>query len=317
MRRPAPLPLPLLQLASRQDGLLSVAQCERAAVTASRRRVLEHAGMLLRVMRGVVDADPCLGAAARDADPVRRQRRKDARTALLALGDHAVAVGPCALALMDVEGLPRRLRPEAAMPRAQYRRPRGPVVVRCFVDVPVVSWAGTRVADPRWALAQAVCELRRGEAVAVLDSALHRRVLRADQLAEVQQLVAGRRGAATVRPWWDLVDGRAESPLETNARLQCVDAGIPPDDLQLPIRDAAGRLIARGDLAWRLRGGRWLVVEIDGRGPHGTPQALYGDRGRQNAILGVGGIDLLRFTHHDLDRNLMLAPIRHHLAVHR
>ena len=120
-----------------------------------------------------------------------------------------------------------------------------------------------------------------------------------------------RRGASGCDAWWDLVEPRAESPLETFARLQCTDAGMPPDELQVEIRSAAGHLLGRGDLGWRLDGDRWLIAEIDGREFHESPEAVLHDRRRQNALLTTGRVDLLRFTWPDITaRTVIPAAIR-------
>lgn len=92
-----------------------------------------------------------------------------------------------------------------------------------------------------------------------------------------------------------LVDGRSESPLETDARLQCKDAGIPPDDLQREFYDGRGRFLARADLVWHLGNGRWLVVEIDGNEYHASNDQLSYDALRQNQLLRDGRLILLRF----------------------
>ena len=249
-------------------------------------------------------------------DPDHRRRRA-ACLALLAHGPEAVAVGQSALAMLGVQGLPGEIRPEVAMPGGSPRATRDGIVVRCYAGpIPTVRRGEFWVAAPEWALAQAVLELDRDHAVAVLDSALHRGVIRPDGLGVVAGLTRGRRGAGRLRAWWGLVDGRSQSPLETWARLQCVDAGVPPDELQVPIRDARGRVVARGDLGWRLTRGRWLVVEIDGAGPHTEPEALFVDRERQNDILGTGRADLLRFTGRDVDRRDRIpAVVKAHIAV--
>ncbi|WP_136519094.1 hypothetical protein [Cellulomonas telluris] len=317
MRPPAPIPAPLLRTALRQEGLLSARQCDEQGVDHGRRARLVRSGRLLAVQRGVLDAAPTLTAAAPArlvVDPAQRRRRA-AWLALLATGQDAIAVGACALALLGVEGLPQHIRPEAALPGASHRRPRGSVVVRSFdAGMPVVVVRGARVAPPLWALAQAVCELDRDHAVALLDSALHRRLLPRG-VDPVRHLLRGRRGAASVRPWLDLADARSASPLETWARLQCHDAGVGPDELQVPVRRADGRVVARGDLGWWMRDGRLLVVELDGVGPHGTPDALFRDRARQNAITATGRVDLLRFTARDVLRGDVVAPaVAAHLA---
>lgn len=334
----------LLRLAARQEGLVSTRQCDDVGVTAERRAALRRAGALVPVVRGVHDVgallpDPApLDARARSplgrpgsggepeahtgvpARPLLDRgpdhlRRRAAWLALLALGpDRAVATGGCALALHGVQGLPVRLRPEAALPDGTVRRPGGGIVVRCVDPGPVVVVRGARACAVPRALAAAVCELPRDQAVAVLDSALHRSLLGPDELALVRSLTEGRRGCRRAAPWWGLVDGRSESPLETRARLQCLDAGVPPHDLQVLVRDAAGRVVARADLGWELADGRLLVVEIDGVGPHGTPQALYRDRERQNAVLATGAL-LLRFTASDIARRVVPDAVRRHLAA--
>ncbi|MFG3422845.1 hypothetical protein ACIBTZ_12765 [Micromonospora sp. NPDC049460] len=87
-------------------------------------------------------------------------------------------------------------------------------------------------------------------------------------------------------------DGRAQSPLETRTRLRCVDGKVPPDVLQLMVRDDDGYLLGIGDLGWR---GPRVIAEADGRGPHGTPEAVYADRRRQNRLVNAGWT-VLRFT---------------------
>lgn len=242
------------------------------------------------------------------------RRRRAAWLALLALGpDRAVATGLCALALYGIQGLPALVVPEAALPGGPARRPGGGIVVRRSDPGPVTVVRGARASSVPVAAAAAVCTLPRDRAVAVLDSALQQGLLTEDQLDRVRGLTRGRRGAARAAGWWDLVDGRAQSPLETAARLQCVDAGVPPHDLQVAVRDATGRVVARGDLGWRHRSGRLLVVEIDGAGPHGTPQALYRDRARQNDVLTAGAL-LLRFTAADVSRRRVAEAVLRHVT---
>ncbi|UFU07683.1 endonuclease domain-containing protein [Ruania halotolerans] len=149
------------------------------------------------------------------------------------------------------------------------------------------------------ALAQALVGLNRENAVAVLDSALFLKKISPEDFARLPELLRKRPGCRRVRPWIDLVDGRAESPLETWARLSCMDAGIPVTDLQVELYDEDGIMIARGDLGWQRSDGTWVIAEIDGRGVHSQPAALYQDRSRQNRVL-LGGHTMLRFTNEDL-----------------
>ncbi|MCC2336310.1 endonuclease domain-containing protein [Cellulomonas wangsupingiae] len=320
MRPTAPLPDHLLRTAQVQDGLLDSGQCDAAGVGSARRAALRRAGMLLPVVRGVHDAAPALAVAAgggpevwAGVHPADHARRRAAWLAVLALDrTRAVAVGACALALLGVQGLPARIRPEAALPDGTHRAPGGDVRVRCLdvgLDLGAVQQVGAlHVAGPVDALAQAVCELDREHAVAVLDSAVQRRLLAPEQLDDVRRRAHGRRGSRRAAGWWDLVDGRAQSPLETRARLQCRDAGVAPHDLQVPVRDGRGRVVALGDLGWRLEDGRLLVVEIDGAGPHTTPEAVFRDRQRQNAVVATGTL-LLRFTAADVRAGRVAATV--------
>lgn len=296
------VPTPLLVLACRQEGLVSTRQCDAAGVRKGRRQRLVAAGRAAVATHGVVDLLPLLRAEGRAINEgPDHLRRRAACLALLAHGPHATSVGVCALALLGVQGLPRAIRPEVMLPARSSRRDRDGIVVRRFDDsMPTLEIGAFRVAAPAWALAQAICELDREHAVAVLDSAVQLGWIRQSDLGQVRRLARCRRGAARLHSWWALVDGRAQSPLETRARLQCVDAGMAPDDLQVPVLDAHGRVVAHGDLGWRLSRGRWLIAEIDGAGPHGTPDAVYTDRIRQNAVVATGMADMLRFTARDL-----------------
>lgn len=291
------VPLPLLTLARRQGGLVSAAQASLAGVGGSRRTRLVSSGRWVRRTRSVYEVMP---GRARTVD---ERRQTAAWLGLLAFGPDAVAVGAAALVLHGVAGLPADVRPEVALPGGRHLRDRDRITVRCFGDptpFPVRRYGAGRVAQLPWALAQALPGLGTRHAVAVLDDVLRRGLLPAQALGDVRRLVAGRRGAAAARDVWGLVDPRAESPLESFARVDCVAAAVAPDDLQVVVRSADGAFLGRADLGWRLDGHRWLLAEMDGREVHETPDAVLRDRRRQNALLATGRVTLLRFTAADL-----------------
>lgn len=290
------MPRSLLTLASRQEGLLSAAQCDDAGVSTTRRGRLVANGEWARVTRGVFDVDP---RRDRRGDPDHRRRRQ-AWTGLLAYGPDAIAVGACALALHGVMGLPLDVSPEVALPGGRSLRSRDGVRVRQYGSSATMRFGSRAVVALVPALAQALPELARENAVAILDDVLHRGLVAPRGFDEVRDLVRRRRGGRRVARWCELVDGRSESPLESVARLRCLDGGVPPDQLQVEIRDGSNRLVGRGDLGWRLRGGRWLIAEIDGREFHESPNAVFHDRTRQNALVNTGRVDLLRFTSRDV-----------------
>ncbi|MDF2806486.1 MAG: hypothetical protein K0S43_1432 [Cellulosimicrobium sp.] len=291
-----PVPDDARQIASRQERLITTAQCRSAGMSADMLRRLVQTGAWSRITRGVHDTDPA-PVASRTVD---HRRRRAAWAALLAFGPESIAVGPCSLALLGVAGLPARVVPQATLPGARALESRDGIRLRMFDDrMAVVRVRDRYVAAPEWALAQAVPELDRPWAVAVMDSALHLGLVSAEDLARAHDLARGRRGVARTHSWWELADGRAESPLETRVRLDCVDGGVPPDMLQVPLVGSSGRE-RRGDVGWRLDDGRWVVAEADGAEFHDTPSAAFADRERHNDLVTADVAAVLRFTSADV-----------------
>ena len=60
---------------------------------------------------------------------------------------------------------------------------------------------------------------------------------------------AGRRGIVVVRELLPLADPRADSPMESEARLVMIDGGLPMPELQYEVVDGRGKL-RRLDFAW-------------------------------------------------------------------
>ncbi|MFF0149703.1 hypothetical protein [Micromonospora sp. NPDC005203] len=159
----------------------------------------------------------------------------------------------------------------------------------------VAEIAGVRATSPLRTVADVLLRVDRYPAVSVLDSALSRGRVNPAQLAVIPSLIRGRRGAVAARACLAEADGRAQSPLETRSRLRCVDGRVPPDTLQLQVRDDDGYLLGIGDLGWR---SPRVIAEADGRDAHATPEALFADRRRQNRLINAGWT-ILRFTWRD------------------
>lgn len=298
MARPLPaLPKKLLHLAAAQQGLLTIAQCDTHGVNRGRRERFVAAGTLRRVAQGIWDTRNDTIAdrvAAREYDHVRLWK---VWLGQLLAGPGAVAVGEAALVVAGVHGIPWEFTPEMAYLDRRYGRSNEHVVIR-QVDLGDrhLERNGLRYTEPERALAQAVPTLDRRTAIAVLDSARHRRVVDARGLVRARELATGRRGSVRAAPWWDESMAGAESVLESLARVDCVDAGVPPDELQVEVFAPDGTLLGRGDMGFRLADGRLLVVEIDGAGVHSELAALFRDRSRQNDLVALGGVMILRFT---------------------
>jgi len=175
------------------------------------------------------------------------------------------------------------------------------VIVRQYGNFETERYGNWRIAKIEHALAQALPRLSRDDAVAVISSALNKGLINETGLAKVERLLHGRRDAGPVLGWLSLATSKDESPAETDARLSCIDNGIPPDRVQV-VFHKDGRFIARCDFGWHLHDGRWLVVEIDGVGPHSTSEALVNDAPRQNRLLATGKVVMLRFKPADNDQ---------------
>ncbi|WBB65613.1 hypothetical protein [Micromonospora sp. WMMD812] len=149
-----------------------------------------------------------------------------------------------------------------------------------------------RATSPLRTLTELVLRVGRYPGICVLDSALNRGLVSDEELLRIPQLIRGRRGSVAARGYLAEADGRAQSPLETRTRLRCVDGRVPPDALQLEVRDDDGYLLGIGDLGWR---GPQVIAEADGRDAHDTPDAAFADRRRQNRLVNAGWT-VLRFT---------------------
>jgi hypothetical protein len=134
--------------------------------------------------------------------------------------------------------------------------------------------AGRLATAPAWTAVEVARTLRRPRALATLDAALH---VKACTIADLRHAVdeqKGRRGIVRVRELLEHADGRAESPMESEARLVFIDGGLPMPELQYEIVDRCGDLW-RVDFAWP---DAELVAEYDSMQWHASPEALVHDR---------------------------------------
>lgn len=285
-------PIALQRLAAGQNGLVTAQQCVVAGYSPDEIKKHVRSKFWERITRGVYLLDA-------DLRP-ERPRHLLARAALLAAGEEAALVLHDAAELHGLSGLrddkrihlslpgngavPRRLGDRDVIPHQFVLSPGDYTIIR-----------GLRTTTIERTLADLVLNVDRDSAVSVLDNALFRGVLRQDDLPTVEGLMSRRRGAVLRRPWLGLADGRAESPLESRGRLRCVDAKMPPDELQAEIRRPNGSLAARVDMLWR---GAGLVAEADGAEFHDRPDALFRDRERQNELIAMG-FKVVRFTWQD------------------
>lgn len=130
-------------------------------------------------------------------------------------------------------------------------------------------------------VADLLCCAEEWTAMVAVDAALHRGRVTAEQIASY--LRGSRRHLGRVR--LSRASARSRSPLETLARIQLQDAGLPVDD---------GVVIGGvGEVDLLVGGG--LVIELDGYGYHSDLWTFEHDRRRDRELVRQG-YTVLRFT---------------------
>lgn len=271
--------------ASRQNGLITAAQCAEVGITRGQVQRFCRDGVWRPVLRGVYQV---WGFG----------RTHMIRAALMAAGPQAVAMGASAAQLFD---LPIESPVVHVAVPGRYALPRkvhgGAVVVhqRELPASAITQIDGMPVTTPLWTVADVLLNHNRYTSVPAVDAAIHSGLLAEADLPAVERLLWRRRGAIQARTALEQVDKRSESPLESRGRLRCADANMAPDTLQADIHGRGGRLIGRVDMLWSARR---LVAEADGAQYHDRPDALYRDRARQNELVSAG-YAVIRFTWED------------------
>jgi hypothetical protein len=153
-------------------------------------------------------------------------------------------------------------------------RPTEQVMVHQRAGAPLTRVRDRLATAPAWTAVEVARTLRRPRALATLDSAVHVQACTVADLRNAIREQKGRRGIVRVRELLEYADGRAESPMESEARLVFIDGGLPMPELQYEIVDRCGQLW-RVDFAWPEA---MLVAEYESMEWHATPEALIHDR---------------------------------------
>lgn len=232
---------------------------------------MEHTAVE-RIWRGVY----CWGAA----DTARKLRGLD-----LACGE---TVGICLATAagaheFDTEGAAEL---HVLNPVGHQLRPAVGLVVHRRDGAPMVMVSGRPATAPAWTAIEVARTLRRPRALATLDAALRSGRCNLEELSRAVTAQQGRRGIVKVRQLVPLADGRAESPMESEARLVMIDGGLPSPVLQHEVVDARGRL-RRLDFAWPAQR---VAAEYDSDQWHVGAEALRRDREKLAALQDLGWI---------------------------
>lgn len=271
--------------AEHQFGVFTRRQAFAAGWT---RSALHHAvrtGGLLALRRGIFTPADVMAGTDYDA-----QRRHLATTAVAAVLATPAAVASHASAAV-LANLP------------VWRMPRTP----CITVPPRHTGDATsvhlhRAATParhlrmaegliRTSAARTVCDLARehgiADAVVAADAAMHAGILSADDLERCVRDCARWPGVRRAQAAITLIDGRAESPLESVSRLRLAALGVPSGELQSELISLDGAWLGRVDFYWDEYG---VAGEVDGMLKYTDDGVLRQEKLRQERLETAGVI---------------------------
>lgn len=190
-------------------------------------------------------------------------------------------------------------------------RPSSGLMVHPRSGAPLRRVNGRLATAPAWTAIEVARTLRRPRALATLDAALRVGACSGTELRAAIREQRGRRGIVMVRALIDHADGRAESPMESEARLVFIDSVLPMPELQYNILDCHGRNW-RVDFAWP---DAMVVAEYDSVQWHLGRDALVHDRLKTARLQECGWISV-PMTVDDIRRDPvgLVARIEGHLA---
>jgi very-short-patch-repair endonuclease len=289
-------------LATRQHGVVAIAQLHRLGLDGKLVRRRELAGRLHRVHRGVY----AVGHAALAVDGRRM-------AAVLACGEGALlshrsaaaawGLRPTSGTAWEVTTAQRGRRSPAGI-ELHATRALAPADATTLRGVPITSVSRTLVdlaaVVPHHALERAVHE---AEVLRLLDvTAVRAALARAN----------GRRGAGRLRAILaEPPAGPTRSVLEERFLRLCRSGLLPVPRLNVHVM--AGGTLVEVDALWQQPR---VIVELDGAGAHHTRRAFHADR-RRDAALAAEGYVVVRFTWQRVtrERAAVLAELRRILTL--
>jgi hypothetical protein len=155
---------------------------------------------------------------------------------------------------------------------------------------------------PVTTVARTVADLARTlpfmDAVVVADSALNQEKTSKPEILQVLEKCKGWPGVRQARRALEFADERAESPLESAARVVFAEAGLDPPELQVTIHGERAQFAARVDFLWRAQK---VIAEADGLVKYNDRKDLLNERERDHQLREAGYI-AVHFTWRELFR---------------
>jgi predicted transcriptional regulator of viral defense system len=303
--------------AARRLGVFTAREARRAGYEPEQISAAIRAGTWRSLRRGIyIESARWAGVAVDE----RMRHMVECVAVLAALGPGPVVSHASAARLHEFV-VPRRLDQVVRLTDvSQWRTGRGYRVARAELLPTDLHRTRAFVATtPARTLVDCAREWALTDSVVAFDAAIQaKQVTRAELEAAV---LAARHwvGVGSAGRALSLADGRAESPLESRARLAFLAEGLPVPDLQVEIHDGRG-FVGRVD-AWYEEAA--VAVELDGKIKYleprdgRTPAEIAWEEKRREDALRELGIRVLRLVDEDIGRlRRELAPrLRRLLAV--
>lgn len=209
------------------------------------------------------------------------------------LGDQYVLAGISACAVQNVElwsGDPRTVH----VARIGRRAGRREADVR-YHDFPIdpvtdtVQVGSVRAMVPRHAVWHAACDQPIEGGLVCMNSALHREVVKPDELEASAPSFLRWQGSRGARIAYRLADPRIETVGESRTFYLCWEAHLPCPEPQFDVVDGTGVIVGRADFAWQLYR---HIAEFDGkvkyvrylRPGESISDVVMREKGRENLI---------------------------------
>jgi hypothetical protein len=293
---------------ARLAGIVTTGQLRAAGKSARQIRAMLDGGKLVRLGVGIYAT----------ADLAELVPRLDIGALLLSAGAAVAGLGPSAVVSHETAALLHGLSLLGPPPDVlTVTRPpgvgsrSGKPGVRIHSAALPAEHVGGRLAVPVTTVSRTVIDLARVQefraGVVVADSALQQKLTSKKELAAVIAACPRWPGLQRAAQVAEFADGRAESPLESLARIVFRDGGLPPPELQVVVT-ASGEFIGRVDFFWKQF---QTVAEVDGA-------AKYEDKSRasyefrRDARLRDAGLEVVHFTWKDItsDAGAVVSSIR-------
>lgn len=298
----------MLPETGRSAGIVTTAELLASGESKDQIEALLNRGALIKIARGVyANAE----LTRKYNDLIGGQDLLRAVAALAVVGDDATISYQSAAQLYDVALLRRPGNTVTLTCRPEHsRRGRTGIRVRS-ADLPadhVNTKPGFRVTTP----ARTVIDLARildfKAGVVSADSALHKKLTTKDELHKIITACPRRQGIKRAREVIAFADGRAESALESIARVVFADASLPPPDLQVWL-GAGAEPVGRVDFYWKQYR---TIAEVDGDAKYDLDPARARAQLQRDRLLRRDGYEVVHFTWDEITRQpeLVAATIR-------